>query len=96
MNSCEKMQIARMNLRPGRGRDLSHLTRLALQTLRQRRQFMPEPYALEDLNRIPTLYEVKYGTLDTLKKARFHQLRARQLYGLELAVVDSRTRIRLI
>lgn len=37
MNACEKMQIAKMNLRPGRGRSMENLTRMALEEMRRKR-----------------------------------------------------------
>lgn len=39
MNACEALQIVKMNLRSGRGRDIATLTRLALQKLRKERKY---------------------------------------------------------
>lgn len=86
------MQIAKMNLRPGRGRSIKALTILALQTLRSERNGKWHPYAVESTD--PDEYE-PLGLFSSLRQARFCQLRAMHLQGVECIVTDWQTGLRI-
>lgn len=91
MNACEALQIAKLNLRPYRGKSVAHQTRLHLERMRAERKQMHTPFALVDAeNR-----RLTYGNCTTLRKAVFEKLRAKLLYGIDMIVCDSRTLIQL-
>lgn len=94
MNACEKMQIAKMTLRPGRGRNLKTLTDMALKEMRKERNSIPCPYVVE-------LWHWSVGVVErilctSLREARFQQLRIKNLHkDYEVAVCDSKTMVAL-
>lgn len=92
MNSCEKMQIARMNLSASRGRSLETLTQMALRELRKERKAYDHAYVVEGET---CCGYVPYGFFSSLRKARFWQLRTMRLKGLECVVSDSKTGIQI-
>lgn len=92
MNSCEKMQIAKINLRPGRGRDLKTLTDIALRELRAERKCYGFKYDVVD--EAGGMYNL-LGQFGSLRQARFWQLRVKALYGLDLKVLDTKTLVRI-
>lgn len=92
MNSCEKIQIAKLNLKPCRGRSVEYFTRVALQRMRAERNNDSMPFALVDAeNR-----KIEYGTVGNLRKARFEQLRAKALHGVNMIVCDRKTMIQIL
>lgn len=94
MNACEQIQIAKMNLRPGRGRDLKTKTDMALKEMRKERNSILCPYVVE-------VWHWSVGVVDrilciTLREARFQQLRAKVLHkDCEATVFDSKTMVAL-
>ena len=91
MNACEKMLIAKMNLRPGRGRDLKAKTDMALIEMRRERNYTSCPYVVEVWHWSVGVVDRVYCT--TWNGARFQQLRAYHLHGCKATVLDSKTGI---
>lgn len=92
MNACEKMQIAKMNLRPCRGRDLKTLTDMALRELRVERNSWAFNFDVEDNTEAGYML---WGRFGSLRQARIFQHRAKIMYGVELIVTDVKTGIRV-
>lgn len=92
MNACEKMQIARMNLRAGRGRSIEYLTEEALRQLRRTRKADFGLFSVEviDITGLPVLC----NNTNSLHQARFWQLRIMQK-GVTCAVFDNKTGIQI-
>ena len=92
MNACEPMQIAKLNLRSGRGRTLKTKTDMALRRLRRDRRGDCDVYSVEMIDETGDV--VLYGNTDSLRQARFWQLRIMHGGG-ECGVFDLRTGIQI-
>lgn len=92
MNACEKMQIAKINLRPGRGRDLKTLTDMALRELRAERHRWICNFNVETDSKDE--YKL-WGSFNTLCQARIFQHNAKIICGVELIITDRKTGIRI-
>ena len=92
MNSCEKMQIANLNLKAGRGRSLETKIKMALQKLRRERRGYSHAFSVEviDETGLPMLYD----STNSLRQARFWQLRNISA-GWECGVFDTRTGLQI-
>ena len=87
MNACEKMQIARLNLRAGRGRSLADQTRIALKQLRRERNTRVATYVV-------MIDGASCACTYSLRQARLWQLRSAR-NGCECGVYDSKTGIQI-
>lgn len=90
MNACEPLQIAQMNLRPGRGRSIEHLTALALQQLRfVRKQTEGLWFSIvsEDGHR--------RDVCGTFRAALLARCKMRLELGVQCEVLDGQTQIQL-
>lgn len=89
MNACEALQLAQMNLRPGRGRSLDDLTRMALKKLRADRQRQMVTFYID------TEDGYRYAISGTLRDALWARCKLRLALGLNGEILDAFTLIRV-
>lgn len=89
MNACEALQIAQMGLRPGRGRSIDDLTKMALKQLRADRQRQSVTFYID------TTDGYRYAICGTLRDAQLARCKLKRALGLEAEILDACTLIRV-